>query len=103
MSKKFIFLTTHHRHKPSEFLSMYLVIVLFISTVIFIWKYVGQVENSGELDERILGLEPLKSLLTLCWSFKLWLYFNLYIPRQQAGRQHSGPNGSKHSLNLVYS
>jgi hypothetical protein len=32
-----------------------------------------------------------------------FLYFNLYIPRQEAGRQKTEPNGSKRSLNLVCS
>jgi hypothetical protein len=32
-----------------------------------------------------------------------FVYFNFYIPRQQAGRQKTEPNGSKHSLNLVCS
>jgi hypothetical protein len=33
----------------------------------------------------------------------IFVYFNLYVPRQQAGRQMTEPNGGKHSLNLICS
>jgi hypothetical protein len=37
------------------------------------------------------------------WQKYTFVYFNPYIPEQQAERQKTEPNGSKHSPNLVCS
>jgi uncharacterized lipoprotein YehR (DUF1307 family) len=55
-------------------LSHYFIIFLFICIVIFALEACGSDENSSEFNEIAFGLQTLESLLTTCWSFKLWVH-----------------------------